>query len=77
MIVIGLGNSHSRLRLAIIIERRTRSKPEVGESAVMIIVVQNARCRIAGHINVWPTIVIVIERQNPQRIVPFRPANPR
>src|SRR6266849_10913793 len=59
-IVIGGGDAHARLRLAIGAESAPRFHGDVGESAVLLILIEGAGGGIVGDVNVRPAIVVKI-----------------
>ena len=59
-IVIGGGDSHPGLRLAVGAESAARFQCNVREGAVFFILIKSARGGIVGNINVGPAIVVEI-----------------
>src|SRR5712671_5706096 len=59
-VVIGHRRAHPCLRAPVFIERSTGGDRYVGECAIAIVVIQNARSAVASDENVRPAIVIKI-----------------
>ena len=68
-VVVADRRSHARLLAPVFIERRARSYTDVGESAVAIIAIENARGAVASDINIGPAIVVEVESRNAERVV--------
>src|SRR4029077_13047889 len=47
----------------------TRKYAHIGERSVLIIVIEKARSAVAGHIDVRPTVVVIVKRRNAEAIV--------
>src|SRR5208283_3519202 len=67
-IVITNGQAHSRLFVAVFVVSATRAHGDVGKSAVVVVVEQDARLGIHRDVNVGPTIVIEVVGDGGDRI---------
>src|SRR5581483_11168476 len=63
-VVVGNCRAHSSLLAAVLIEGCAGGHSHVRESAVAIIVIENAGRAVAGDVNVRPAIVVVVESGN-------------
>jgi hypothetical protein len=65
-------------RLApVFVEGRTGDNGYIGESAVVVVVIQDARSAVAGHINVRPSVIVVVEGGDTEGIMTIRLVNVR
>src|SRR5258708_7586876 len=60
-VVIGNGGAHSSLFAAICVVSHTRENALVRERSVAIVMVEDTRRAVASHVDVRPTVVIIIE----------------
>ena len=67
-IVIGGGDAHPGLWLAVGAESAARFQRNVSEGAVFFVLIKSARGRIVGDINVGPTIVVEIGGQHAKTV---------
>src|SRR6266849_6624216 len=68
-IVVRDGGAHAGLLAPVIIKRRARNNGDVRESAVVIVMVENAGGAVARDINVRPAVVVIVERGNTEGIM--------
>src|SRR5216683_2830090 len=68
-IVVRDGGAHAGLLAPVIIKRRARNNGDIGERAVVIVVVQDAGGAVASDENVRPAVVVIVERGNTEGIV--------
>src|SRR5580704_178261 len=61
-VVVGDGDAHSGLLMAAIAVGATGHYSDIGESAIMIVLEENARLRVDSNINIRPPIVIEVVR---------------
>src|ERR1700733_14918678 len=74
-VVVGRRYTHSRLRLAVRTERASRFDRNIFELAVLLVLVQGARGEIIGDVDIGPTVVIEVSRQNAKAICTVRAQN--
>src|SRR5258708_24744143 len=67
-IVVGGGDAHTSLGLAIRTERTTCLDRDVFKRSVLFIVVERARGRVIGDVNVGPAVVVEIGNKNAQAV---------
>ena len=58
------------------IEGHARNRSHIDERSIFLVVIKNARRAIAGHIDIGPAIVVVVERRNAETVVPVSFFNP-
>src|SRR6266566_865695 len=63
-VVVGNGRAHAGLLAPVVVESGAGDDGNVGERAVVIVVVKNAGGAVAGDINVRPAVVVVIKSGN-------------
>src|SRR5256885_11458612 len=68
VIAIANGNTHASLVPAILIYSQARLQALFGEGAVAAIVEQEARCRIAGDIDLLPAVTVQVSSHSSQPI---------
>src|SRR6266404_2543211 len=59
-IVIGGGDAHAGLGLAVGAESAARFQGDIDERSVLLVLIQRAGCRIVGNVNVRPAVVVQI-----------------
>ena len=64
--------SHAALQRAVFVVRHARRLGHLRESSVMIVVVEKAGSRIAGHVDVRPAIVIEVCRSRCESVTTGR-----
>src|SRR5689334_11877581 len=62
-IIVAYADSHSRERHPVFIECTPGRNGDLAERAVMVVAVELARCRVAGYVDVRPTVVVEIGRR--------------
>src|SRR5579885_1827265 len=67
-IIIAHGYAHAALRNAILVEGTAHLGGDFGEGPVMIVMVQTARHRIAGDVNIRPSVIIKIRSASRETI---------
>ena len=70
-IVIGGGNPHSRLRLAIRTQCTTRLQRDVHKLSVLLVLIKGARGGIIGHVDIGPSVIVEIGGEHAQPISPI------
>src|SRR5258708_35891904 len=66
-VVIRAGGSHPRLFAPVFVKCNTGHDRDIREGSVVIVVIQNARSAIAGHVNIRPAVVIEVQSRNAER----------
>src|SRR5713101_6624661 len=66
-VIVGNGRAHAGLLAPVVVESGAGDDGNVGERAVVIVVVKNAGRAVAGDINVRPAVVVVIKSGNAER----------
>src|SRR6266567_2098065 len=69
-VIVGNGRAHAGLLAPVVVESGAGDDGNVGERAVVIVVVKNAGGAVARDINVRPAIVVVIKSGNAEGVVP-------
>src|SRR5216683_2966269 len=69
-VVVGNGRAHAGLLAPVVVESGAGDDGNVGERAVVIVVVKNAGGAVAGDINVRPAVVVVIKSGNAEGVMP-------
>ena len=69
IVVIGRGQAHSALFLSILSIGHAGGDSHVGEGAVMIVAVKDARRGVAGDVDVGPAVVVEIGRSRAETVV--------
>src|SRR6266404_659211 len=59
-VIVTDGHAHPRLRLAVFVVSRSGFDRNVGECAVAVIAVEDARSRITGDVEVRPAVVVEV-----------------
>src|SRR5260370_8073503 len=78
-VVVSNRRAHPSLFPAIRVIGYAREDTDIRESSIVIVMVKNARCAVASHVDVRPAVVVIIERRNAEPIAaprPFHPATP-
>src|SRR5271157_1045947 len=75
-VIVGGGNAHAGLRLAIGAEGATSFDGDILELAVLFVLIERAGSRIVGHVNVGPAVVVEIGGEHAQAEGAFRAKNP-
>ena len=68
MIVIGGGNAHPGLRLAIRTERTSSFDRDVLKLSVLLVLVERARRRIIGNVDIRPTVIVKIGSEHAEAV---------
>src|SRR5205085_8414806 len=68
-VIIADRRAHARLLAPIVVERRAGNDGNIGESSVLIVVIQNAGGAVACDKNVGLAVVVVIERGNAEAVM--------
>ena len=68
-VIIARGRSHPGLRHAVLVEGTASHDPDLTESSVTLIPVQQAGCRVAGHINIRQAPVLKIPSKDGKSII--------
>src|SRR5579872_3263542 len=68
-VVVGDGCAHAGLLAAVFVEGGAGGDGYIGESAVAIVAIQNARRAVAGYVNVGPAVIIVVKGRDAQCIM--------
>src|SRR5947209_4406968 len=68
-VVVPNGGSHSGLLASILVKGGARGDRHIGKSAVMIVVVKNARSTIAGDEDVGPAVLVEVESGHTERVM--------
>src|SRR5205085_7848202 len=76
-IIVADRGSHACLFTAVFVESSTRGHRHVGECAIVVVVVENARGAVAGDVDVGPAIVVKVECRNAEGVVPVGLVNVR
>src|SRR2546430_6645276 len=71
MIVVERSHAHARLCFAVFVVSKTGGDAGILKRAFVLVVIQNARRRIASYIDVGPAVIVIIERQNAQGVMPL------
>ena len=74
-IVVGGGDAHARLRLAVGTERASRFDGDIFEFSVLLVLVKRARRGIVGHVDIGPAIVVEICSQHAEAVSAVRAQN--
>src|SRR5882762_27949 len=69
-VVVRNGRSHASLLPPVIIKRGARNNGDIGERAVVIVVVEDAGGAVTGNIDVRPAVVIIVKRGNAEPVMP-------
>ena len=67
-VVVSRGGTHAGLFTAVFAQGHPRFHAGIGERTVLIIAVENAGLRVHRHVEVGPTVVVVVEGSNRQRV---------
>src|SRR5713226_9324254 len=67
-VVIRDGSSHARLLAPIFVERYSCHHRNIRESAIAIVVIENAWGAVACYIDIWPAIIVKVEGGNAEGI---------
>src|SRR5205807_8776030 len=68
-IVVADRRAHAGLLASVIVESGPGNNGDIGECAVLIVVVQDAGGAVAGYENMRPAVVIVIQRGNAKGVM--------
>src|SRR5229473_4859612 len=71
-VVVSNRRAHPSLFPAIRVIGYAREDTDIRESSIVIVMVKNARCAVASHVDVRPAVVVIIERRNAEAIVARR-----
>src|SRR5579863_527276 len=72
VIVVSDSRTHAGLFASILIEGHAGLRGDVDEGSIFLVVIKNAGGAVAGHVDVGPAIVIVVESGNAEAIVAVR-----
>src|SRR3954464_9023066 len=74
-VIVGNGRSHSSLGPPILVEGCAGYNPYIGECPIAIVAIKNARSAITGHIDIGPSVIVVIQSGDTEAIMPGRILN--
>src|SRR5882757_6158317 len=76
-VVVGHAHAHPGLLMSVVTVSATRHDCDIGERAIMVVLEQDARCRVHGNINIRPPIIVEVVRNSGNRIPRARLENSR